>query len=263
MIHTINEQPYANFDKFVDIKSLNEVKEATCLAFARNFNRLMPATAGDPENWPDGSEPFIPKSPYRELSDALKDHATNKDSPLWPNANALGKENFPLGYAFMSLVTDSVGIGTCMMLRYMKSTKYADKSKAEGTAWTPWATEFEPILSWVNKQNIFKEQGRIIIFYNGEGQGCGLHRDHSPNKRPQTPDQFIWINLFPDRKQFYLLDGQTGEKHYCRSQTAMFDTSNWHASDSHPLPAFSLRVDGRFTDEWLEKTNLKSIYSSS
>jgi len=263
MIQTINGQAYADFDKYVDIEGLNKLREATCLAFAKNYSRLMPATAGDPLNWPDGSEPYVPTHPYRELSDALKDHATNKLSPLWASANPLAKENYPLAYAFMKLMTPSVGLGNCMMLRYIVGNKYHDKNKSEATAFTPWAKDFQPILNWVNAQGIFKDQGRIIVFYNDEGQGCGLHRDWSPAKRPATPDQFIWINLFPERKQFYVLDGQTGEKHYFKHQTALFDTSNWHGSDSHPLAAFSIRVDGVFSNEWLEKTNLKAIYSSS
>lgn len=262
MIHTINSKAFATFDHLVDLKELNRLKDTTCAAFARNYSKLFPAAVGDPLNWPDGSEPFIPKNPYTELNYALDKSARDPLDPLYKYANAIGKENYTLGYEYMKLMSNSQSIGSCMMLRYIKGTLYKDKAKQDATEYTPWSNDFLPILSWVQDQNIFKDWGRVIIFYNDEHQGCGIHRDYSPHKRPEKPDQFIWINLFPDRKQFFVLDGATGDKHYINSQTGMFDTSNWHGSDSHPLAAFSLRVDGIFSDEWLAKTNLLEFYSS-
>lgn len=55
-------------------------------------------------------------------------------------------------------------------------------------------------------------------------------------------------------KPFYVLDQHTGEKLYVDSFSAWFDTVNqYHGSDPADGLTFSIRVDGRFTDEFAAK----------
>jgi hypothetical protein len=62
--------------------------------------------------------------------------------------------------------------------------------------------------------------------------------------------EFIWFrtNL---NKPFFMLDPRTGEKRTVRSHSAWFDTVNqYHGGEATGELAFSIRVDGVFSDDF-------------
>jgi hypothetical protein len=63
--------------------------------------------------------------------------------------------------------------------------------------------------------------------------------------------------MFMDRKAFFVEDKDSDTRHYIKSQVAWFDTANYHGSDTSPYSAFSIRVDGVFTDQFKKKINYK------
>lgn len=256
MIYTLNNQSYLAFDQHLDLAGLAAIKEQTCLAFAKNTGRLSPTSVGGVGNWPDGSEKFLPKNEFTELSAELNKHYDTNGK-----YNKIVTAIPPIAArVFVKLVTDTTGVGSSLQLNHYTGPadkRYRNKHISKLNPIEDWAaTDFRYLLAWLKRQDIFCDIGRIILFFNDEGQACGLHRDYNEQIRPEQPDQFIWINLFPDRKKFYLLDPETGVKHYINHQVAMFDSQNWHGSDSHPLAAFSIRVDGVFNDKWLDLFNL-------
>lgn len=257
MIKQINNQPWISFDSLVDIEKLNSLKIETCKAFAESWatGQVLPSVAGIGPNWPDGSG-ALPTPVGRELVDIM--HETRRDP------NALGhKELIELtkninsyGYMFLKLIGDNLGIGYNLYLRAPTTQDYNDKHLESKTKWTKPAENFRPLIKWVHDQNIFSEIGRVVIFFNDQDQHCLMHRDRSELNPVATPDNFIWINLFQNRKEFYIYDGETGEEHPITSQVAWFDTENWHASKSSPFAAFSIRFDGVFTTEWKARAGL-------
>jgi hypothetical protein len=257
MIKQINCQPWISFDNLVDIKKLNSLKIETCKGFAQSWavGHVLPSVAGIGPNWPNGTG-ALPTPVGRELVDAL--HSTKRD----PNALGhrevveLTKDINSYGYMFLKLIGDNLGIGYNLYLRAPTSPDYNDKHLESKSAWTKAAGNFKPIIGWVKDQNIFSEIGRAVVFFNDQDQHCLMHRDRSDLNPVATPDNFIWINLFPDRKQFYLFDGETGEEYPITSQVAWFDTENWHASKSSPFAAFSIRFDGVFSKEWKARAGL-------
>jgi hypothetical protein len=259
MIKTIANQPWISFDKHVDIDGLNALKIETCKAFAQSWSvgHVLPSVAGIGPNWPDGSGK-LPTPVGRELVDVM--HYTKRD------VNAVGhkelveltKDINSYGYMFLKLIGDNLGIGYNLYLRAPTSQDYNDKHLESKTTWTKAASNFKPLIKWVQDQNIFNEIGRVVVFFNDQDQHCLMHRDRSSLNPVEKPDNFIWLNLFPDRKQFYIFDGETGEEFPVTSQVAWFDTENWHASKGSPYAAFSIRFDGVFSDKWLAKTNLEN-----
>jgi hypothetical protein len=257
MIKTIANQPWINFDQYLDIEKLNSLKVELCKGFAESWalGHVLPSVAGIGPNWPDGSGK-LPTPVGNELVDVM--HRTKKD----PNALGhkelleLTKEINSYGYMFLKLIGDNLGIGFNLYLRAPTTQDYNDKHLARKTTYTKAAANFRSLFNWVEEQNVFSEIGRVVVFFNDQDQHCLMHRDRSSLNPVDKPDQFLWINLFPERKQFYMFDGDTGEEFPVTSQVAWFDTENWHASNSSPFAAFSIRVDGVFTDAWLEKTKL-------
>jgi hypothetical protein len=82
--------------------------------------------------------------------------------------------------------------------------------------------------------------------YDDAPREVPAHRDHTET---EILHDFIWFrtNL---HKPFYVLNYLTGERQDVTSYSAWFDTVNqFHGSSAVDGLAFSIRVDGIFTDE--------------
>jgi hypothetical protein len=93
----------------------------------------------------------------------------------------------------------------------------------------------------------FQSTGRMLIIYDDAGKFVPPHRDHLET---DVCNEFVWFrtNL---RKPFYVLNHASGEKKYIESYSAWFDAVNqFHGSDAVEGLSFSIRVDGKFTDEF-------------
>ena len=108
------------------------------------------------------------------------------------------------------------------------------------------ALEFSELMDFIRTLP-FKATGRMLIMYDLEGRAVTAHRDHVSY---DLCHEFIWFrtNL---RKPFYMLNENTGEKQYVESHSAWFDTVNqFHGGDASNELAFSIRVDGVFSDDF-------------
>jgi hypothetical protein len=125
--------------------------------------------------------------------------------------------------------------------------EYLDLNRTELWEPTEYAAEFVPLMNFIESLP-FKERGRVLIIYDDAGKAVPAHRDHVET---DICHEFIWFrtNL---KKPFYVLNHQTGEKKYVDSYSAWFDSVNqYHGSDAVPGDlSFSIRVDGKFTDEF-------------
>ncbi len=123
---------------------------------------------------------------------------------------------------------------------------YLDLDRPELWAPTPEAAEFSELLDFI-KTLPFEETGRILVIYDDAGTEVPAHRDHLDS---DLCHEFVWFRTSL-RKPFYVLNHETGEKLYVRSYSAWFDTVNqFHGADACEGLAFSIRVDGRFNDEF-------------
>lgn len=126
---------------------------------------------------------------------------------------------------------------------------YFDLDRTELWELTEGANEFALLMDFI-KTLPFKATGRILVIYDDSGAIVPAHRDHL---NMELCNEFIWFrtNL---KKPFYMLNHHTNEKQYVSSYSAWFDSVNqFHGSDSCAGLAFSIRVDGKFTDEFRER----------
>jgi hypothetical protein len=108
------------------------------------------------------------------------------------------------------------------------------------------AEEFSELMDFIATLP-FAATGRMLIIYDDSGRAVPAHRDHDDQ---ELCHEFIWMRTNLD-KPFYMLEPETGEKLYVSSHTAWFDTVNqYHGADATGGLSFSIRVDGRFTDEF-------------
>ncbi len=123
---------------------------------------------------------------------------------------------------------------------------YLDLDRPELWAPTPEAEEFSELMDFVGTLP-FEATGRILVIYDDAGTEVPAHRDHLD---ADICHEFVWFRTSL-RKPFYVLNHETGEKLYVRSYSAWFDTVNqFHGADAGEGLTFSVRVDGRFTDEF-------------
>ena len=266
MIYKINDQPFLVFDQHVDLEGLNSLKEELCHAFTEAWlglgkgNQALPSVAGHPANWPNNSDnkENLPYYEGAELAGALHQTLNDESAPGHARVKEFVKNGHPsYAYMFLKLLGNNQGIGYQMFIRQPTTGNYAEKHLADKTKESLYYDRFKFFLDWVEQQKIFSEIGRVVIFFNDQHQFCLVHRDHNQFNLVENPDEFIWVNVFPDRKRFYVLDDGSGEKHYFDNQVIWFDTANWHGSDPCSFAAFTIRVDGVFTKGWRKKIGYK------
>ena len=90
----------------------------------------------------------------------------------------------------------------------------------------------------------------MLIIYDDAARPVPAHRDHLDT---DICYEFIWFRTRLN-KPFYMLNHKTNEKKYVESYTAWFDSVNqFHGVDPVEGFSFSVRVDGRFTDEFRKR----------
>ena len=108
------------------------------------------------------------------------------------------------------------------------------------------AAEFDELMRFIETLP-FEGKGRMLIIYDDAGKIVPAHRDHLDT---ETCHEFIWFRT-NFRKPLYMLNPTTGEKKYVESYSAWFDSVNqYHGCDAVDGLSFSIRVDGKFTDEF-------------
>jgi hypothetical protein len=123
---------------------------------------------------------------------------------------------------------------------------YQDLNRGDLWRLTEEAGEFALLMDFIETLP-FQTKGRMLIIHDHAGKSVPAHRDHLET---DVCHEFIWFrtNL---RKPFYMLNHLTGEKQYVESYSAWFDSVNqFHGSDPYDGLSFSIRVDGKFTDEF-------------
>lgn len=123
---------------------------------------------------------------------------------------------------------------------------YFNLDKPEFWGPAPAAAEFSELMDFIATLP-FKATGRMLIIYDPEGRAVTAHRDHMTY---DVCHEFLWFrtNL---RKPFYMLNEKSGEKQYVESYSAWFDSVNqFHGGDATAELAFSIRVDGLFSDDF-------------
>lgn len=126
------------------------------------------------------------------------------------------------------------------------NTDYYDLDKCDLWELTPDSEEFSELMAFIATLP-FEATGRMIIMYDDSGRAVPAHRDHVST---DLCHEFLWLRTNLD-KPFYMLNSETGEQLYVRSYSAWFDTVNqFHGADATGRLSFSIRVDGRFADEF-------------
>jgi hypothetical protein len=130
--------------------------------------------------------------------------------------------------------------------RSSKSDDYYDLDRTYLWNASEDAAEFAELMSFIETLP-FKARGRMMIIYDEQGRAVTAHRDHDSQ---ELCHEFIWLRTNLD-KPFFMLNPDSGERLDVSSHTAWFDTVNqYHGAEATGQLAWSIRVDGVFTEEF-------------
>ena len=242
-MYLINNQPILDLSQYVDLDSLLEMKPYLDYAVVMSSSISSPSQYSTVQLFDKNS---------RGVLNVLDDYLDNIDKK---------SKEFP----FLKELKDTDKL--CRWLCLHENLVYGQQS-VQIIYMTDWKTKhlskhciktdnikyFQPFFDWLDKQNIFSDYGRTVVFLNEPLATTPTHFDGYGNRGPNK-DQFVWFGL-DDRKKLYVLDNDTNTKHYLTSQVGIFESANYHGADPSDLANWSLRVDGVFSDSFLAKTGL-------
>jgi hypothetical protein len=110
-----------------------------------------------------------------------------------------------------------------------------------------WVPFHAPALTtWIENLSIFKHIGRVVIFKNQKDNPVMMHRD-APYRSHKG--HFVNIQLGNKQRPVYVYDEVTKEKIYITSSCYMFNETDLHGVDAEPDTAYTIRIDGTFTEQ--------------
>jgi hypothetical protein len=241
-MHLVNDQPWVDLSTHIDISALEQHQSAFAYAIAKYPEQIYTSLVGVQANLYDQTQ--------IELGDFAKGLVGDPTSDARQIATKLGS----LGrfYTYCKYMHPVVSLNQAMYIRVMKQDHYSTKHLHDSCIDTPVTNDFKFLFEWIDSQNVFNEYGRVVMFINEPGVKTVTHRDY-PNPRSHR-NEFIWLTL-NSLKRFFVLDND-GTKHYTDSRVIYFDNANWHGSEPCQFANWSLRIDGVFSDDFLNRTGL-------
>jgi len=130
--------------------------------------------------------------------------------------------------------------------RSSRADDYYDLDQTDLWSASEDAADFAELMGFIETLP-FKARGRMMIIYDEQGRTVTPHRDHDSQ---ELCHEFIWLRTNLD-KPFFMLNPDSGERLDVSSHTAWFDTVNqYHGAEATGQLAWSIRVDGAFTEEF-------------
>jgi len=235
MMHLINNQPTIDFSLYVNIDQLLDIKPYLDYAVVKSSKIITPSRYS-------GNQ-FLDQHGIG-LTDILDSY-----SGEYPFIQDL-KDNDQLA-SWLRYQFDIIYGQQSVQIIY--PTSWSTKHLKESCVPTENIKYFKLFFDWLEEQKIFSQFGRVIVFTNEPGVNTPTHYDYKNDV--SSKDEFIWINL-DNRKKFFVYDTETKIKHYLAGQIGTFNNHDYHGAEPSEFATWSLRVDGIFSNSFLEKTNL-------
>ena len=236
-MYLINNQPAVDLSGYVNVQSLLELKPYLDYAVVKSSSSAKPGGYFSHMSL-EQKGPGIYDIPESEIDKSLpfiQDLIDNDQLVSWLRYQKdviYGQQSIQIIYA----------------------PDYTTKHIRDNCVETSHAQYFNCLFDWTKQENIFKEFGRVVVFLNEPGVSTHIHFDE-----PHRKNEFIWISL-SNRKRFFVYDVDTQTKHYLDGLVGIFDTSNYHGADAGDYANWSIRIDGVFTDDFLNRTGMYEYF---
>jgi hypothetical protein len=129
------------------------------------------------------------------------------------------------------------------------------------------AAYFPNLVKWVEQtitDGIFEHIGRVLFFCIEAGGIPFEHKDLDEKNGIDVlfPHRNEFIHIRPNtKKAMYVWDPESKDKTYVNSRAAWWNDQDWHGGEVIMEPSYSLRIDGKFTDEFRKKLGISHLDS--
>jgi hypothetical protein len=129
---------------------------------------------------------------------------------------------------------------------------------------TPEATYFPNVVKWIESLigTVFEDIGRVI-FFHCEADGIPFeHRDLDAKNGVNVvkPHRNEFVHIRPNtKKAFYIWDPEKKNKVYLNTRAAWWNDVDWHGGERIMEQSYSLRIDGKFTEEFRKKLGIDHL----
>jgi hypothetical protein len=246
--YQINNQPYLDLEPYIDLKGLESIEKDIILGIVKS--RQFMNDDGSSTHNIFGNLPSI-------VDSTLIENISNPENENYEYYKIL---NFNIRQCrmFNRYLGKYTQMGQLMSLRNYNVPKGARLKGSQKDCTDYPAYENFPLLKqWINKLDIFTEIGRIIFWFNAPGEPHSIHKDTFVG----YPDHFLLINLHPENKDLFLLDNNNNNKVSIASKAFCFDTRNYHGTQGKDFYSWTLRIDGKFNQQWLESIGLWDFFN--
>ena len=268
MIKGINNNPYINLESYLDMKEFDRLQPEIIRGFAEAREFAKEGTWMKPGfEFKDMSYIHNWKPVYQAMEEFL---SLPDNDPIKINGIDLYKDfkNYKQRNKFTRYIKMALGAYDPYIYYFLwQEGSWDDRTAARKL--TEEAEYFPNVVNWVEKLQgtVFEHIGRVI-FFHCEHDGVPFeHRDLDATNGVFDKDYYTshrneFIHIRPNtKKAFYLWDPDTKNKIYLNTRAAWWNDQDFHGGERIMEQSYSLRVDGKFTDEFREKLGISHLES--
>lgn len=250
----IKGQTFIDLQKFIDLKDFDNLHPGICKGIAtsehlaiQGLQTYHPGTVNPDAQGFDINPLSSVYNAWRELPE---------DDPLKVN----GKD---LSY---NQLTNYLKFSLGAYDHYIVYKLLDDDFKTNGVGDV--GEHFPNLIDWIlnlQNQGIFKSLHSATLMALEAGGIPWEHRDpedpttgiFKPGEENETGQisEFVHIKTDCDRP-FYVIDPNTKNKTYIDTRVAWWDERDWHGGEPIQRPTYTVRINGRFTDEFKKTINV-------
>jgi hypothetical protein len=262
-IKGINNQAYFDMSQYVDMQQFDQLQPeiyrgfAEAREFAKEGTWMKPGFTFD-----DMSYKLRWKPIYQAMDEFM---LLPKDSPVYQGGIDLFKDfnNYKQRNKFTRYLKMAMGAYDPYIYYFLWEEGSWDDRTAPRKL-TEEAAYFPNVVKWVEQLQgtVFEHIGRVI-FFHCEADGIPFeHRDLDAKNGVDVvkPHRNEFIHIRPNtKKAFYLWDPETKDKTYLNTRAAWWNDVDWHGGEQIMEQSYSLRIDGKFTEEFRTKLGINHL----
>jgi hypothetical protein len=265
MIRGINSQPYLNLDPYIDVNGFSKLHYKICKGlvmadYKKEGNMVKPGGFNNAFN--ESSKPAYALT-FKPIYQALEEyHALPEDHEI----RVLGREigEYKNRDKFVLFLKMAMGAYDAYQFVFLKTESGGWETRFEEKDWTPDIQYFPELKLWIENlitSGVFEYLGRIIFFKGEHDCEMPMHRDLVfPDENDYSDHRHDFIHIRPNLdKPFYIWDSETNEKVLTEGRAIFFNDQDWHGGGRTNRQTYSLRIDGKFTDEFRKKIGIDHL----
>lgn len=268
MIKGINNQPYIDMEPYLDMDTFDKLQPEIYRGFSESREYAKEGTWMKPGfDIKDMSYKHNWKPIYQAIEEFV---SLPDDDPIKMGGIDLYRDfhDFRVRNKFTRYIKMAMGAYDPYIYYFLWEQGSWDDRTAPRKL-TEEAAFFPNTVKWIESMigPIFDDIGRVI-FFHCEADGVPFeHRDLDAKNGIWGKDEYRshrneYIHIRPNtKKAFYIWDPDKKNKVYLNTRAAWWNDQDWHGGEKIMEQSYSLRIDGKFSEEFRKKLGIDHLDS--